>query len=551
MIIIGLLPAIVSSDMMKPFVIQKLNRQLPGQLQLESWSVGWFGGIKSLGIVYDNRTDGLLARVSEIKTEKGLLGLMLAGGELGAVEINDPTVVFFLSDKAESRDSEKTPPATPSPESIPAGKEDTLIPAFYGKLTITNGSILTATADGHEKIVAKNLGLILEAPGPQTPITYRFSTESGDSSGRASGEGSLVLAADDPLNLQKIQSDSKLNVENWELEDVFAIIATRAGIPSAKGRLNASVSLTDSNAENLKMVAQMAMQKLQLRGGPLGSDTPVVKNIVINLDATGNNNSLSLNNLTFRSSLADGSARGIFDDEDQKRLSGKTDIDLAEVFTQFPATLKLREGTKIAKGKMALSANIETDKEGASFDGDARIDRLQGISAGKKVSWNKPVTVNARGKMRREGLQLENLSLRSSFLEADGRGDMRNMRVDLAADLKAALAELRKFIEIKQWDGSGKLKLNLNLKAKTENLNHATLKLNIDDFVLSRNRRPILAKQTVRADVSTDIQMADATGQQPIAPTGSGLFSLRWPRERLRHNGWKAQPRILFRMQRI
>ena len=203
LIIIGLLPAIVSSDMMKPFVIQKLNRQLPGQLQLESWSVGWFGGIKSLGIVYDNRTDGLLARVSEIKTEKGLLGLMLAGGELGAVEINDPTVVFSLSDMAESRDSQKTPPATPSPESIPAGKEDTLIPAFYGKLTITNGSILTATADGHEKIVAKNLGLILEAPGPQTPITYRFSTESGDSSGRASGEGSLVLAADDPLNMQK------------------------------------------------------------------------------------------------------------------------------------------------------------------------------------------------------------------------------------------------------------------------------------------------------------------------------------------------------------
>jgi hypothetical protein len=41
-------------------------------------------------------------------------------------------------------------------------------------------------------------------------------------------------------------------------------------------------------------------------------------------------------------------------------------------------------------------------------------------------------------------------------------------------------------------------------------LNHATLKLNIDDFVLSRNRRPILVRQTVRADVSTDVQVADA-----------------------------------------
>jgi len=516
LIIIALLPAIVSSDMLKPFVIKKLNQQLPGQVQLESWSVSWFSGIEGQGIVYDNRRDGLLAQVSEIKTEKGLMGLILAGGELGAVDIIDPAVVFYLSEKTEARDPQKTPPATQSPESIPSAKEDTFIPAFYGKLKITNGSLLTATADGNEKVVAKNLDLILEAHGPQTHITYRFSTKSGDSNGRASGEGFLVLAADDPLNMQKIQSDSKLNIENWELEDLFAIIATRAAIPSVKGRLNVSVSLTGGNAESLKMAAQMAMQNLQLRGGPLGSDTPAVKDIAINLEATGTSNTLSLNNLTFRSSLANGSARGEVDDEDQKRLSGKADVDLAQVFTQFPANLKLREGTKITNGKMALTANLETTRSGTSFDGDARIDRLQGISAGNQISWDKPVTVNARGEIHREGLQLENLSLRSSFLEADGRGDMRNMRVDLSADLKAALAELRKFIEIKQWDGSGKLKLNLKLNAKTETLHQATLKLNIDDFVLSRNRRPLLDRQTVRADVSSDVQMAEAVANSKL-----------------------------------
>ena len=260
LIIVALLPAIVSSDMLKPFVIKRLNQQLPGQVQLESWSVSWFSGIEGQGIVYDNRRDGLFAQVSEIKTEKGLLGLILAGAELGAVEIINPAVVFYLSEKTEARDPQKTPPATPSPESIPSAKEDTFIPAFYGKLKITNGSLLTATAYGNEKVVAKNLDLILEAPCPQTPITYRFSTESGDSNGRASGEGSLVLAADDPLNFQKIQSDSKLNVENWELEDVAAIIATRVGIPSAKGRLNANLSLTGGNAESLKMAGQVVMR---------------------------------------------------------------------------------------------------------------------------------------------------------------------------------------------------------------------------------------------------------------------------------------------------
>ena len=517
---IALLPTIVSSNMMKPFVIKQVNQQLPGQLQIESWSLSWFGGINGQGFVYDSQTDGLLAQVSEIRTEKGLWGLMVAGGNLGLVEIVDPAMVFFLADKKSDPGSQKSPSPTPTPESIPAEKDDAFIPVYYGNFKIINGSILTAAADGNETVVAKNLNLTLNAPGPETPITYRFSTESGDSSGRASGEGSLALAADDPMNMQKIQSNSKLSIKNWELENIFALIATRAGLPSAKGRLNADMSLTGNSAQSLKMEGQVAMKTLKLRGGPLGTDAPTVKDMVIDLDGGRTNNTLSINKLTFRSSLANGSARGTVDDENQKRLSGKADVDLAEVFAQFPATLKLREGTKITKGKMALSANIETARTGTAFDGDARIDRLQGISAGKKISWTKPVTVNARGEIQREGLQLENLALRSSFLKADGRGDMRNMRIDLSADLKAALAELRKFIEIKQWDGSGNLKLNLNLKEKKEHLNHATLKLNIDDFVLSRNRRPILARQVVHADFKADIQVAEAAaGSKLLQPS--------------------------------
>jgi len=193
LIIIGLLPAIVSSDMLKPFVIKQVNRQLAGQLQLESWSVRWFGGIEGQGLVYDSPSDGLLAQVAEIRIEKGLWGLMVAGGELGSVEIVDPAMVFFLSDKTTTRGSQKTPSPTQTPDSIPAEKKGTFFPVYYGKLNIINGSILTAAADGNETVVAKNLNLILNARGPESPITYRFSAESGDSSGQASGEGHHLL----------------------------------------------------------------------------------------------------------------------------------------------------------------------------------------------------------------------------------------------------------------------------------------------------------------------------------------------------------------------
>ncbi len=546
LIIMALLPSILSSNMMKPFVIRTANQQLSGQLQLESWSISWLGGIQGQGIVYDNQTQGFLAQVTEIKAEKGLLGMIFNGGKLGAVEVVDPTVVLFLPDKSTLGRSPQTPPPSPAPDSTPALKDGADIPLYYGKLNLTNGTILAAAADGSEAVIAKRLNLTLEAPGPNSPITYRYSLESGDSTGRASGEGSLLLAADEPLDMQKIRLNANVIVKNWELKDGLAIVAARTGLPSATGRLDANIVLTGDSAASLAWTGQMAMKTLKLRGGPLGSDVPTVKDIVIDLDGSRAGKTFSLGKLAFRSSLATGSASASIDDENQSRLTGQADVDLAEAFLQFPATLKLRADTKITSGKMALSANIISDRSQTSFNSDARIDRLHGISAGKKISWTEPVTVDARGHIRPEGLQLENLSLRSSFLTADGRGDMHNMQVDLSADIKAALLELRKFIEIKQWDGSGRLKLNLKLNEHARDLNQARVQLNIDDFVLTHNRRPILARQIVRADLNTDVQLAGVAADsiliQPSLSIQSSVASAKLTAQRLARSAASSFP---------
>ena len=99
LIVVALLPGIVSSDLIKPFVLQRVNQQLPGQLEVKEWSLGWFGGIEGRGIVYDNRQNELLVQIAEFKAGDGLLQLILARGKLGTVEVNEPAVVFYISDK--------------------------------------------------------------------------------------------------------------------------------------------------------------------------------------------------------------------------------------------------------------------------------------------------------------------------------------------------------------------------------------------------------------------------------------------------------------------
>jgi translocation and assembly module TamB len=494
-------------------------------LEVAEWSLGWFDGIKGSGIVYDNRGDDLLVRAVELKSDGGLIDLILSRGKLGTVDILDPAVVFYITDKPQPRGADETAAPAPTPAAEPPEKAKVTVPAVYGRFVIKGGSLRTVRGAGNEKVVAKDLDLMLDASGPENPLTYRFSVESGDNSGRASGEGTLVLSADDPLNVHKIRSDSKLHIENWELEDGFAILASRKTIPAAGGRLNADVTLTGSTAESLHLLSRLSIEKLKLRGGPLKSDTPTVTGIAVDLDAAGDTNAVSLKNLTFRSSLANGSANGKFDSKGEQRLSGKADVNLAELFTQLPATLQLREGTRILKGRMALAANLEKFRDLTTFKGDAQIDRLQGTSNGKQLSWDKPVTIDARGDIRPDGIRLENMSLHSAFLNADGRGDMRNMQVDLSADIAAALKELKKFIEIKQWDGSGKLNLDLNVNEKSKNLAKAAMKLDVRDFILNRNGGRILTKQDIKADLSADMKMAENLGQGMLLQPALNIHS--------------------------
>jgi hypothetical protein len=492
------LPAVLSSDLLKPRILQEVNRHLEGQLQVSQWKFKWFSGIEAKGITYDHRQQNFFLEVAELKGHRGLLHLIADSSNLGAVEALKPDVLFYLSDQKQPETLKENEPTTTSG-----------LPAFAGMLKITDGSIRMVKAGRDEKTVVKDLDLYLNISDLKEPINCRLFMTSGDTIGRFSGEGTLTLSEDDPLNLNAIQSNAKLKITNWELEDALAILASRGDYPAGKGRLNADLTLRGSSSENLDMKGHVLLNKLQLWGGPLGMDRPAVNRINMALDGTISQDTLSLKQMKFQSSLANGSATGSFSNQGQKHLNGKADIDLAEIFSQLPHTLKLREDTKLSQGKLVLSADVKSAQGVTAFDSSARIDQLTGVSKGKKLSWNKPISVKARGEKRAQGIRLDTLSLRSSFINADGQGDLSNMRVTLSADLATALRELKKFIDIKEWDGSGKLFAKLQVKEASALINTASLNLDTRNLALSRNGRPILSKQDVKADLSTTIRQAE------------------------------------------
>ena len=499
-IFVGLvfLPAILSSNLLKPSILESINRHLPGQLQVAEWTFKWFSGIEAKGIIYDHRQDNLFIEVAGLKGYRGLAQLLADKGNLGGVEVVEPQVVFYLSDKPSSDTSDKT-------ESTPSGG----LPAFSGILKITDGSIRTVNPAGGEKTVVKDLDLYLDISDIEKPISYQVFLISGDTVGTFSGEGTLTLSANNPLDLKAVQSDGHLKITNWELEEVLALMASRGNFPAGKGRLNADLALQGSASEALDIKGKLSLNRLELWGGPLGADHPRIKDISAEIDGAISQGILSLNQMKLQSSIANGSVRGKITGRDQNQLEGSADINLAEVFSQLPETFKLRRDLTLSQGKLAMSASVKSDGEVTAFESNARLDNLKGLSKGRPVAWNQPISLKAQGERSAQGIRIDNVSLRSAFLNGDGKGDFRAMRITLSADVAAAFKELKKFIDIKEWDGSGKLFGKLKINEAAPNISTAAVDLDIRDLALKRNRAPILPKQDVKADLSTTVHKGE------------------------------------------
>lgn len=497
-IVLVFLPAILSTDMLKPRLLQQINRHLPGQLQVEQWRFKWFSGFEVTGITYDYRQQNLLVKIAKLSGYHGLIQLTANSRNLGGIEVVEPEMIFFLQDKPRKESSDTA-------ESSQGAKW----PVFSGVLKITDGSIRTVKPDRSEKLVVQDLDLFLDIADIEKPIIYRVFLTSGDKLGRLAGEGRTTLSANQPFNPGSIQFDTRLKITNWEVEDLLNILAYRGNYPAGKGRLNADLALQGSFSENLDIKGNLSVDRLELRGGPLGSDHPLIKGIAAQLEATLARGILTLKQLTFQSSLGNGSARGSLATRGQKQMLSSVEIDLAEVFSQLPHTLKLRRDSTLSEGKLIISADLKTINTGTAFDASARFEGLEGVSSGKTIAWNQPIAVKARGEMRPDGIWLDNLSLRSFFINADGRGDLRHLQATLSADLSAALRELKKIIDINQWEGSGQLFAKLQFNESSPDLSDGLLKLEIRHLALSHNGRLILPRQDLKAELTTTIRQGE------------------------------------------
>ena len=527
-LLFALLPSVLSSQWGKGRVLGMAAPHIPGEVQVDSWSLSWFGSQRLDGIHYTDQDGALQASVSEVSVAKGLFSFVLDRGNLGTVTVTRPDIQIRLPEPPPQEDGAEP---TPAPDGGPAGPVEPptaegqtppapgslSLPPISGRLLVEDGIVSVFKSGQSAERVATDINLDVTIASVDD-ISYSLAMASADGAGTVSGAGKIMVQGADTV-AGSIRPAGDLQIKNWDITQLLELASSFGPAPAGSGILGSTISFDGSLSEGINLQGGIDLVNLELHGGPLGADRPFMDQTSVEFTSLVGSNWLELSSLTLASPLASGTMTASVATQGPVQFGADLQVNLQEVASQIPETLSLQEGLQITGGLLAIEGQLQSQQGVNKFTVDGRVEGLAGIREGQKISLSKPFTLSLDGQQGQGGLRLENFAVRSSFLEGEGQGDLNDLQLSLNADLGAALAEISKFIDLQNYEAEGRLAVSLEAQRKDEATVALTAQLEADTLTVQQGTMVIIPPKSLKTSAAADLLLS---GEFEFGGIGAG-----------------------------
>lgn len=515
------LPQLSSTSWVSGKIKQAINENIPGKLDYTQLTISWLNGLQIDELVYDDKEQGSHLTIEEISTSKGLLSLATNYKDGGVINVKKPQAVLYMKQKPADIDNAAQSPSSKQYKKEPEAnitkktlspqnkstKSQPLLPPIHVQLHVSDGNLVTISPDNAKKTVLEDLNLKLNLDVPNGNVDYQLSFKGAKGAGEVKGEGIIVLPDNKNTDLKTLASSAVLEISNWQITDMLDIVAHQADVPQGEGIINGLLTISGNGTSTIGITGSLKGRKIQLRGGPLQSDTPSIEDLTIDVDVQKAGTNLEIKTLEIKSPFIEGLLSGNASNEQLQTLSASAQINVAEILSQFPETLKLQKGVHVTEGIIDIKADLTTVGAATLFDTNIHLDHLAGSTGKKNISWKKPVDILAQGKLKDNAVTLDKLTVDSSFLQASGSGNADAMKLQVAADIGAALKEVEQFVQLGGLASKGKLDLDIGLTSKGKDQRDITGKIKIENFELSHNKTVLIPTDTFLAAFTSSVQL--------------------------------------------
>ncbi len=470
------------------FVMPELN----GKVEIRQLSLGWLSAVRADGVVLKDDKGAVLAEVLSLKSSKTLYELALNQTDLGKFTVWDPKAnVVLRRDGSNWEDFLKTLPKSESKESKPVQFALEVMRAnvkyddqIAGKQWELEGLALDVdfplAADkpktGKLSAAIKSTTNAAQPPGDLQAEFNWLPAADGLGSGKVQlkanqlaleiSQGALVRAGVDVQTAGPLSAD--LQYEFARNLQVHTINLKRLSLPQA-----ALASATYLSSDQPRFALEVGPTQVQLDGG---------KVVVGALDVRSNLLQVSGSGQASLSEISTAVAGGGLAADTQLQLQGV--IDLAALAAQLPATLHLKNDTRIASGRVQWGVVSKQEPTGRLWQAGLQTDNLVAEAGGRRVQWDEPLKLEATARQTPTGVTIEQLTGKASFFDLTGSGTLATGELRANADLNRLVAELAQFVDFGQIKLAGNLAAKLNWQQNPGEQLQATATANVQQFEL-------------------------------------------------------------------
>ena len=144
--VIALLPAILSARPFLRMALRHVNKRINGNVEVESWSLGWFSGFRLNGIRVSDVQGNTVAEVESVTLPATVPALLRSRKEFGTLEIVGPAADIVLYPDGTNNLGRLIKRAGGPAASAPAKEAPPLGFDLIGAIAVRNGQITVRPA---------------------------------------------------------------------------------------------------------------------------------------------------------------------------------------------------------------------------------------------------------------------------------------------------------------------------------------------------------------------------------------------------------------------
>ena len=379
--LVALLPTLLSTGAGKSIATNAVNGQIPGQIQIGSWSVGWFSGTSVDGLKLFDQQGALIFELNKLDTQMSLLQAIRGQYKLGKTDAdaNLTKLVIQPDGRTNYEDAlglaRSNPNEPPKPASKLPDASGNLSLAFRGHVdsivpTDPKAKPGAATQPTVTSVEIKPSTLTANLAGINSPIEndakIAFAIGGADA-GTLAASGTIDAIENNQIDLGQLKADQKISTQKINLAALQPLL-TRAGLDlTAAGTLDGAAQVKADGADG-SLAGTFTVDQAAFSGKLLKGDTLKFASINVPLDVKIDTSKPGVTRVTFTQfavKLPDGNGlnvTGVVDaDALQRVANGKApgapgNLTVAADFPQFAAIARQLPNTLGIDPSVSLDA---------------------------------------------------------------------------------------------------------------------------------------------------------------------------------------------------